>query len=157
MLVTIVGVGPKMAKLDDGRFVGVSKPLLLSQFERGKQYDVELAVNGKFTNIVKLNGPVLVATKNESLVGQVAAIQNMTPEAKKQFVPAAKPHTAPKKEVDWDKVAMGKVRCAAFAASLQSPVVANLIMTVNGVTDALKVVEQVANHMVSYTFNEHKD
>ena len=67
-------------------------------------------------------------------------------------VTPAVPEPAPAKEPNWDKIALGKVRCVAAQAALQSPMVAQLCLTANGLDEALKTVEAAANWAVKYTF-----
>lgn len=63
------------------------------------------------------------------------------PKAKKQ-------ETAEK--VDWDAIALGKVRCAAATAALQSP----MLMAAPNAEKATELAEVLSNWVVEYTFRK---
>lgn len=137
--ITITGKGPKALKLGDGRFVGVRNPVTLSQFERGNSYNVEIETTDKggrsYHDIVKV---------------EVSQAPATAPAA----APAAKaaPEAGSYKARDYDAEARGKTRCAMYEAALQSPVVANLVMAVNGLDKALEVVKKAADAGYEYVF-----
>lgn len=135
--ITVSGKGPKMLKLGDGRFVGVSKPVTLDHFERGGSYTVDIEKNGNFENITKVH----------------------TVDAPAPAAPKVKAPEAPKSEYkarDYDAEARGKTRCAMYEAALMSPVVANLVLTVNGLEKALEVVKQAADAGFDYVFPQEE-
>lgn len=138
--VTIAGKGPKMLKLSDERFVGVSRPVTLDHFERGGTYTVDIEQNGKFFNITKVH--------DVSIPAPVAA-------PKEKDAPVAATGSSYKSR-DFDAEARGKTRCAMYEAALQSPVVANLVLTVNGLEKALEVVKQAADAGFDYVFPQEE-
>lgn len=147
--ITIMGKGPKMLKASDGRFVGVSRPVTLDQFERGNSYSVEIETVQKdgrtYHNIVKVETNGKVATP-----APTAATKSEAKEA-----PASTGSSY--KQRDFDAEARGKTRCAMYEAALQSPVVANLVLTVNGLEKALEVVKQAADAGFEYVFPKEEN
>lgn len=57
---------------------------------------------------------------------------------------------------DFNKEAEGKTRCSMYEAALASPIVAHYCMSVESLTEALKLVEKVADEGFKYVFPEKK-
>lgn len=139
--IKVVGKGPKALKLEDGRFVGVKRPVSMDQFERGGTYSVTIetkTTNGRsFHDIVEVSG---------------AETSKPVPKAAPKSEEGSGSAAGGYKARDFDAEARGKTRCAMYEAALQSPVVANLVLSVNGLDKALEVVKQAADAGFEYVF-----
>lgn len=119
--------------------VGMLIEAELKTSKKGVEYINKLTIKGD-------------APKTEAPKPAPVTVKKETPKAE-----AAKPVVRPEpKARDFDAEARGKTRCAMFEAALQSPVVAQLCLTVNGLDAALEMVKKAADQGFAYVFPEEK-
>lgn len=100
MKIRVTGVGLKAIKADvngQSEFYGVKRPVQLSDFEKGNEYEVDIAMNGKFKNIIKVEKSVGVSVQDNTLI----SAKEIDSEMAKVYIPKKFIKKVEPEKTDW--------------------------------------------------------